>query len=133
MRPCGSARVHARRSAAARRGAPEYRSHGENSSLFTSAWEKRACFSKEGPPQRTTPSLNKSIKFQDDLAQLIRIFIQMANRVEQREQNLQRQVKKLNIKLEIDQKKKLKDVKNLTENDEFKNIKSIVTMLKNNN
>lgn len=77
--------------------------------------------------------LNKSIKFQDDLAQLIRIFIQMANRVEQREQNLQRQVKKLNIKLEIDQKKKLKDVKNLTENDEFKKIKSIVTMLKNNN
>ncbi|NJN11164.1 MAG: hypothetical protein HC836_27730 [Richelia sp. RM2_1_2] len=73
----------------------------------------------------------KKVTNQDDLSQLIRVVMQMAIRVEQREQNWQKQVEKLHIKLEIDQQKKMREVKNLTENEEFKNIKSIVNMLKN--
>ncbi|MEL7241062.1 MAG: hypothetical protein AAGM40_01765 [Cyanobacteria bacterium J06573_2] len=84
------------------------------------------------PTDKELILLNKNLKIQDDLTKLIQIVMQMASRVEQREQNLQKQVEKLHIKLEIDQNKKMRDVKKLTENDEFKNVKSIVDMLKKN-
>ncbi len=69
-------------------------------------------------------------KRQDDLGQLTRVFIQMASRVKEREQNLQKQVEKLHIK--IDHEKKMKEVDKLTENEAFENLKSRVNTLKNN-
>ena len=69
---------------------------------------------------------------QDDLGQLIRVFMQMASHVKEREQNLEKQVKKLNIQLEIDNQKRIKDVNTLTENENFENLKLTVSVLKQN-
>lgn len=65
---------------------------------------------------------------EDELGQLARVFQRMVNQVQHREEVLKRQVQEL--KIEIDQTKRLQDVSLITETDYFKQLKCKVKQLR---
>ncbi|MEH2326472.1 MAG: Nif11-like leader peptide family RiPP precursor [Nostoc sp.] len=64
----------------------------------------------------------------DDIAQLVRVFLQMAEDVKQREQSLKQQVMELHI--EIDEVKKARHVAEITQTDYFQQIQKKARKLK---
>lgn len=74
--------------------------------------------------------LTKTYNTQTDIGQLLHIFMQMVRGFITREENLKKQVEELNLKLEVDENKKIDAVNKLTDNEEFENIKSKVDMFK---
>lgn len=65
---------------------------------------------------------------QDDMGQLVRVFLHMAREVKAREQNLKQQVTALRI--EIDQTKRANHVTEITENEHFKQLQKKIQKLK---
>jgi HAMP domain-containing protein len=66
-------------------------------------------------------SLNETIDRRDELGKLARVFEKMAQEVYNREQNLKRQLQAL--KIEIDESRKSREVKEIVETDFFKDLK----------
>ncbi len=69
----------------------------------------------------TDVSLNETINRRDELGKLARMFEKMAQEVYNREQNLKRQLQAL--KIEIDESRKSREVKEIVETDFFKDLK----------
>lgn len=65
---------------------------------------------------------------QDELGQLARVFQQMVRQVQHREEKLKRQVEELRI--EIDQTRRIQDVSQITETDYFQQLKRKVKQLR---
>lgn len=65
---------------------------------------------------------------QDDIGQLVRVFLHMAQEVKAREQKLKQEVSKL--KIEIDETKKVKQVAEITENEHFRQLLHKIQKLK---
>ncbi|MEH2179229.1 Nif11-like leader peptide family RiPP precursor [Nostoc sp.] len=64
----------------------------------------------------------------DDIGQLVRVFLQMAQEVKAREQKLKQQVLELNI--EIDQAKKVRQVADITQTDYFQQLQQKAQKIK---
>lgn len=64
--------------------------------------------------------LNKVANSQDDIGQLVRVFLQMAQQVKVREEKLKQQV--MELRIEIDQSKKERQVAEITETDYFQEL-----------
>ncbi|RZM76612.1 HAMP domain-containing protein [Leptolyngbya iicbica] len=69
----------------------------------------------------TKVSLDETINRRDELGKLARVFEKMAQEVYNREQNLKRQLQAL--KIEIDESRKSREVKEIVETDFFKDLK----------
>ncbi len=65
---------------------------------------------------------------QDDMGRLVRVFLHMAREVRAREQNLKQQV--MNLKIEIDETKRSRDVEEITENEHFKQLHKKIQKLR---
>lgn len=65
-------------------------------------------------------TLTEASRSQDDVGQLVRVFLQMAEEVRAREQKLKQQVRELNI--EIDEVRKAREVAEITETDYFQQL-----------
>lgn len=72
--------------------------------------------------------LAEASRAQDDIGQLVRVFLQMAEQVKNREQKLKQQVMELHI--EIDQAKKARQVAEITETDYFHQLQKKAQKLK---
>jgi HAMP domain-containing protein len=66
---------------------------------------------------------------QDDIGQLVRVFLQMAQKLKAREQNLKQQV--MELRIEIDEAKKVRQVAEITETDDFQQLQKKVQKLRN--
>ncbi|MBD1930053.1 HAMP domain-containing protein [Trichocoleus sp. FACHB-90] len=66
---------------------------------------------------------------QDDIGQLVRVFLQMAQKLKAREQNLKQQV--MELRVEIDEAKKVRQVAEITETDDFQQLQKKVQKLRN--
>jgi C4-dicarboxylate-specific signal transduction histidine kinase len=73
-------------------------------------------------------SLPKSTHSQDDIGQLVRVFLKMAEKVRMRDQNLKMQVQKLRI--EIDETKRANNVSDITENEHFQQLQMKIQRLR---
>ena len=73
-------------------------------------------------------SLNEVTQRSDELGQLARVFLQMVEQVKAREQKLKQQIQELRI--EIDQTKKDRQVSEIVESDSFKNLKQKLQKMK---
>ncbi len=73
--------------------------------------------------------LSRLVNRQDELGQLARVFQNMAKQIQVREQQLKRQVKAL--KIEIDEVKRQKQVKEIVESDFFQDLTSKANSLRN--
>lgn len=71
------------------------------------------------------------VKRQDELGQLGRVFQKMVNEVIARQQRLRQQIREL--KIEIDQTRKAKDVKEIVETDYFQNLHNKAQKFRNRN
>lgn len=76
-----------------------------------------------------TESLNEVATRSDELGQLAQVFQEMARQVYAREQHLQQQVQQLRI--EIDQSRKAREVADITESDYFQQLLSKADELRN--
>jgi len=65
---------------------------------------------------------------QDDIGRLVRVFLQMAREVKAREQKLKQQV--INLKVEIDETKRAKDLVEITENEHFRQLHKKIQKLR---
>jgi chromatin segregation and condensation protein Rec8/ScpA/Scc1 (kleisin family) len=65
----------------------------------------------------------------DDIGQLVRVFLQMAQKLKAREQNLKQQV--MELRIEIDEAKKVRQVAEITETDDFQQLQKKVQKLRN--
>ncbi len=65
---------------------------------------------------------------QDDVGQLVRVFQHMAVEVKAREQKLKQQV--INLKIEIDETKRVTEVASITENEHFRQLQQKIQKLK---
>jgi C4-dicarboxylate-specific signal transduction histidine kinase len=65
---------------------------------------------------------------QDDIGRLVRVFLQMAREVRAREQKLKQQV--INLKVEIDETKRAKDLVEITENEHFRQLHKKIQKLR---
>ena len=65
---------------------------------------------------------------QDDIGQLVRVFLQMAEEVRMRDQKLKMQVQELHI--EIDEAKRASQVTEITENEYFQQLQKKIQKLK---
>ncbi|WP_013322833.1 HAMP domain-containing protein [Gloeothece verrucosa] len=74
-------------------------------------------------------SLNEVAARDDQLGQLARVFQNMVKQIKEREEKLKQQVEEL--KIEIDKTKKDKQVAEILETDNFKNLKRKLNRLKN--
>ncbi|MBD2342612.1 cache domain-containing protein [Anabaena subtropica] len=73
-------------------------------------------------------NLEKLSHSQDDIGQLVRVFLKMAEEVRLRDQKLKMQVQELQI--EIDQTKRAKDVLEITEHENFQYLQQTIQKLK---
>jgi C4-dicarboxylate-specific signal transduction histidine kinase len=73
-------------------------------------------------------SLAKSTHSQDDIGQLVRVFLKMAEEVRMRDQKLKMQVQELRI--EIDETKRASNVAEITENDHFQQLQIKIQKLR---
>ncbi|MFS0519419.1 cache domain-containing protein [Nostoc sp. UIC 10607] len=73
-------------------------------------------------------SLAQLSRTQDDVGQLVRIFLEMAEEVRRRDQNLKMQVQELRI--EIDETKRATQVAEITENEHFRELQKKIQKLK---
>ncbi len=73
-------------------------------------------------------SLAKMSSTQDDMAQLVRVFLQMAQEVKAREQKLKQQV--IALRIEIDETKRVTQVTEITENEHFWQLQKKIQKLK---
>ncbi|WP_392533417.1 cache domain-containing protein [Nostoc sp. C117] len=73
-------------------------------------------------------SLAKSIHSQDDIGQLVRVFLKMAEKVRMRDQKLKMQVQELRI--EIDETKRANQVAEITENEHFQQLQIKIQKLR---
>lgn len=73
-------------------------------------------------------SLVKLAHRQDDIGQLVRVFLQMAEQVRTRDQKLKMQVQELRI--EIDETKRAKQVTEITDNEYFQQLQTKIQKLK---
>ncbi|MBD2387113.1 HAMP domain-containing protein [Cylindrospermum sp. FACHB-282] len=67
---------------------------------------------------------------QDDIGQLVRVYLDMSKKVSIRNQNLKMQVQELRI--EIDESKRYRKVKEVTENEDFENIQKKIQKIQQN-
>src|SRR5205823_10057140 len=74
-------------------------------------------------------SLNEVASRPDELGQLAQVFQEMARQVYAREQQLQRQVQQLRI--EIDQERKTRDIADITESEYFQQLLGKADELRN--
>ena len=74
------------------------------------------------------PSLTKVAHSQDDMGQLVRVFLQMAEQVRMRHQKLKMQVRELHI--EIDETKRANNVAEITENEHFRQLQQKIQKLR---
>lgn len=65
---------------------------------------------------------------QDDMGRLVRVFLHMAREVRAREQNLKQQV--IDLKIEIDETKRAKDLVEITENEHFRQLHNKIQKLR---
>ena len=72
--------------------------------------------------------LKQSSRSQDDIGQLVRVFLQMAEQIKAREHRLKQQVSELHI--EIDEVKKVDQVAEITETDYFQQLQQKAQALK---
>ncbi|MCC5653986.1 Nif11-like leader peptide family RiPP precursor [Nostoc sp. XA013] len=75
-----------------------------------------------------THQLAKVSDANDDIGQLVRVFLQMAEEVKAREQKLKQQVMELNV--EIDEAKKLRQVADITQTDYFQQLQQKAQKIK---
>lgn len=73
-------------------------------------------------------SLEKLAHTQDDIGQLVRVFLGMAEEVRMRDQKLKMQVQKLHI--EIDETKRASNVAEITENEHFRQLQKRIQKLR---
>jgi len=73
-------------------------------------------------------SLGKSTHRQDDIGQLVRVFLNMAEKVRMRDQKLKMQVQELRI--EIDETKRASNVTEITENEHFQQLEIKIQKLR---
>ncbi len=73
--------------------------------------------------------LEKTSRSQDDLGRLACVFLKMAEEVKNREQNLKSQLK--NLRVEIDETKKERQISEITKTEYFKELQKKVQRLKN--
>lgn len=73
-------------------------------------------------------SLEKVARSQDDVGQLVRVFLQMSEGVRTRDQNLKMQVQELRI--EIDETKRANHLTEITENEHFQQIQKKIQLLR---
>ncbi|MCC5601582.1 cache domain-containing protein [Nostoc favosum] len=74
------------------------------------------------------PRLTKLAHSQDDMGQLVRVFLKMAEQVRVRDQKLKMQVRELHI--EIDETKRATNVAEITENEHFLQLQKKIQKLK---
>ncbi|MBW4562713.1 MAG: HAMP domain-containing protein [Mojavia pulchra JT2-VF2] len=74
------------------------------------------------------PKLEKLAGSQDDMGQLVRVFLGMAEQVRMRHQKLKMQVRELHI--EIDETKRANNVAEITENEHFRQLQQKIQKLK---
>lgn len=74
------------------------------------------------------PRLTKLAHSQDDMGQLVRVFLKMAEQVRMRHQKLKMQVRELHI--EIDETKRASNVAEITENEHFQQLQKKIQKLK---
>jgi C4-dicarboxylate-specific signal transduction histidine kinase len=75
-------------------------------------------------------ALAKASLMRDDVGQLVRVFLNMAQAVKTREQKLQQQVDALELRIEIDESKRAQQVAEITETDYFQDVQKEVQKLK---
>lgn len=73
-------------------------------------------------------NLAKSTHSQDDIGQLVRVFLKMAEKVRMRDQKLKMQVQELRI--EIDETKRANHVAEITENEHFQQLQMKIQKLR---
>ncbi|MCC5660824.1 HAMP domain-containing protein [Nostoc sp. XA010] len=74
------------------------------------------------------PRLTKLAHSQDDMGQLVRVFLKMAEQVRMRDQKLKMQVRELHI--EIDEAKRASNVAEITENEHFRQLQKKIQKLR---
>ncbi len=74
------------------------------------------------------PKLLKLARSQDDMGQLVRVFLEMAEKVRMRDQKLKMQVRELHI--EIDETKRANNVAEITENEHFRQLQKKIQKLR---
>ncbi|MCC5632950.1 HAMP domain-containing protein [Nostoc sphaeroides CHAB 2801] len=74
------------------------------------------------------PRLTKLAHSQDDMGQLVRVFLKMAEQVRMRDQKLKMQVRELHI--EIDETKRATNVAEITENEHFRQLQKKIQKLR---
>ncbi|WGV26495.1 cache domain-containing protein [Halotia branconii] len=74
------------------------------------------------------PRLEKLAHTQDDIGQLVRVFLGMAEQVRMRDQKLKMQVQELHI--EIDETKRASNVAEITENEHFRQLQKKIQKLR---
>ncbi|MCG6136863.1 MAG: HAMP domain-containing protein [Nostoc sp. LLA-1] len=74
------------------------------------------------------PKLEKLASSQDDMGQLVRVFLGMAEQVRIRDQKLKMQVRELHI--EIDETKRASNVAEITENEHFRQLQQKIQKLR---
>ena len=84
----------------------------------------------DGDYQQDLTVLQKH-RFPDEIDKLAEVFEIMVGKVQQREQNLKRQVEQLQLRIEIDDAKRQRDVKKIVETDMFADLQAKAEAIRN--